>query len=189
MLNQIRESKKESSRVKASGFTIIEVMIVLAIAGLIMAIVFLAIPALQKTNRNTQRKNDVSRVAGSINDYVANNNGKLPAALVWPGGTLGTNMLDLTTQTYSILDVAAMGASSISTAVKLTGDLTVSGTATATQPATATGNTAPPKPDVLFYYSNANCGGTNVPKVSTSARSFAIWYGIEGTTTTQCIEG
>ena len=37
-----------------SGFTIIEIMIVLAIAGLIMLIVFLAVPALQRASRNTR---------------------------------------------------------------------------------------------------------------------------------------
>lgn len=171
---------------KQSGFTIIEVMIVLAVAGLIMAIVFLAIPALQKTNRNTQRKNDVSRIAGSINDYVANNNGKLPTALVW-SGAVAAGELDLTSQTYSIVDKGAMGAKN--TATKLTGDLTNNGTVASTQPATATGASVYPKADVVFFYSNANCGGTNTPKVSNSSRSFALWYGIEGTTTTQCVEG
>lgn len=60
-----------------SGFTIIEVLIVLAIAGLIMLIVFLAVPALQRNSRNTQRSNDAARVAGSINECLANNNGNL----------------------------------------------------------------------------------------------------------------
>ena len=36
---------------KESGFTIVEVMIVLAIAGLILAIVFIAVPALQRNAR------------------------------------------------------------------------------------------------------------------------------------------
>jgi prepilin-type N-terminal cleavage/methylation domain-containing protein len=63
---------------KQSGFTIIEVMIVLAVAGLIMAIVFLAIPALQRSNRNTQRKNDATRLAGLVAEYNSNNNGQLP---------------------------------------------------------------------------------------------------------------
>ena len=42
MLNKLKKSDKD-------GFTIIEVMIVLAIAGLILLIVFLAVPALQLT--------------------------------------------------------------------------------------------------------------------------------------------
>jgi prepilin-type N-terminal cleavage/methylation domain-containing protein len=61
-----------------SGFTIIEVMIVLAIAGLILLIVFLAVPALQRNSRNTQRKNDVSSILGAINEYTSNNSGALP---------------------------------------------------------------------------------------------------------------
>lgn len=58
------------------GFTIIEVLIVLAIAGLIMLIVFLAVPALQRNSRNTQRSNDASLVGGAINDCLSNRNGQ-----------------------------------------------------------------------------------------------------------------
>jgi prepilin-type N-terminal cleavage/methylation domain-containing protein len=57
------------------GFTIIEVLIVLAIAGLIMLVVFLAVPALQRNSRNTQRRADVSGVLGAISETVANKNG------------------------------------------------------------------------------------------------------------------
>jgi prepilin-type N-terminal cleavage/methylation domain-containing protein len=61
------------------GFTIIEVLIVLAIAGLIMLIVFLAVPALQRNSRNTERRNEASRLLTSANEFVTNSNG---AALV-----------------------------------------------------------------------------------------------------------
>jgi len=61
------------------GFTIIEVLIVLAIAGLIMLIVFLAVPALQRNSRNTQRKNDVANLLGAVNEFTNNNGGVLPA--------------------------------------------------------------------------------------------------------------
>src|SRR6185436_13679636 len=60
------------------GFTIIEVMIVLAIAGIIMLIVFLAVPALQRNSRNTQRRTDAAHLAGIINEYSANHAGTLP---------------------------------------------------------------------------------------------------------------
>lgn len=59
-----------------SGFTIIEVLIVLAIAGLIMVVVFLAVPALQRNSRNSQRDADAQRILGAVNDCVANNNGQ-----------------------------------------------------------------------------------------------------------------
>lgn len=64
---------------REEGFTIIEVLIVLAIAGLIILIVFLAVPALQRNSRNTQRKEDASKLVGAINEWSNNNNGKLPA--------------------------------------------------------------------------------------------------------------
>lgn len=60
---------------KTEGFTIIEVLIVLAIAGLIMLIVFLAVPQLQRTQRNNARSNDVSRIAAAITECLANRNG------------------------------------------------------------------------------------------------------------------
>lgn len=53
------------------GFTIIEVLIVLAIAGLILLIVFFAVPSLQRTNRNYQRKNATNYVAGELISYNA----------------------------------------------------------------------------------------------------------------------
>ncbi|MCA9330903.1 prepilin-type N-terminal cleavage/methylation domain-containing protein [Candidatus Saccharibacteria bacterium] len=57
-----------------SGFTIIEVLIVLAIAGLIMLIVFLAVPALQRNSRNTQRKNDAQKLLAATNEWATANN-------------------------------------------------------------------------------------------------------------------
>ena len=60
------------------GFTIIEVVLVLAIAGLIFLMVFIALPALQRSQRDTQRRDDMSRVATAITQYQTNNNGKLP---------------------------------------------------------------------------------------------------------------
>jgi prepilin-type N-terminal cleavage/methylation domain-containing protein len=74
MLSKLRKSKKDQ------GFTIIEVLIVLAIAGLILLIVFLAVPALQRNSRNTQRKDDISRVGSAVQEFTNNNNGAIPAA-------------------------------------------------------------------------------------------------------------
>lgn len=55
------------------GFTIIEVMIVLAIAGLILLIVFLAIPSLERSARNTQRKHDAQLIATNRQIYDEDN--------------------------------------------------------------------------------------------------------------------
>lgn len=65
---------------KNHGFTIIEVMIVLAIAGLILSIVFIAVPQLQRNTRDNQRQNIVSRLKSEIESYAGNNQGKYPFA-------------------------------------------------------------------------------------------------------------
>lgn len=62
------------------GFTIIEVVLVLAIAGLIFLMVFIALPALQRNQRDTQRKQDMSRIITSLQNYQSNNRGAIPAA-------------------------------------------------------------------------------------------------------------
>lgn len=63
-----------------SGFTIIEVMIVLAIAGLILAIVFIAVPQLQRSSRDNQRQNISARVKAELESYASNNSGSYPFA-------------------------------------------------------------------------------------------------------------
>ncbi len=59
------------------GFTIIEVVLVLAIAGLIFLMVFIALPAMQRSQRDTQRRNDYSMLSGAITSYSSSNGGKL----------------------------------------------------------------------------------------------------------------
>lgn len=60
------------------GFTIIEVVLVLAIAGLIFLMVFIALPALQRSQRDTQRRDDMSKVTNAITQFQTNNDGDLP---------------------------------------------------------------------------------------------------------------
>lgn len=66
-------------RKKEKGFTIIEVVLVLAIAGLIFGMVFIALPSLQRSQRDAQRKHDLSRLTASLTSYQSNNRGALPA--------------------------------------------------------------------------------------------------------------
>ena len=60
---------------KQEGFTIIEVMLVLAIAALIFLMVFVALPALQRGQRDTARKNDVQNIADKESITVQDNAG------------------------------------------------------------------------------------------------------------------
>lgn len=60
-----------------SGFTIIEVVLVLAIAGLIFLMVFIALPALQRSQRDSQRKNQAQTVIDGAIRKIANNKGSI----------------------------------------------------------------------------------------------------------------
>lgn len=69
---------KKMLKKREQGFTIIEVMIVLAIAGLILVVVLVAIPQLQRNQRDSARQNVASRLATELGTYSTNNGGAYP---------------------------------------------------------------------------------------------------------------
>lgn len=71
--------KKLSSK---KAFTIIEVVLVLGIAGLILLAVFIAVPALQRSKRNQIRKDDMTRIMNAIVSYQGSHSGKVPIYFV-----------------------------------------------------------------------------------------------------------
>ena len=162
MLSQIRQSKKEK------GFTIIEVLIVLAIAGLILLVVFLAVPALQRNARNTQRTEDAGNILSSISEYVGNNNGQLPA----DGGVSGTG------------NALVVGASGSNTVPVTLGYYTA--TAVTITNNAAANLTNPSNTDSIRIVKGAACSTTTIgDAVSASSRSVVILYTLE-TASDQC---
>ncbi len=154
MLSNIKKSDNK-------GFTIIEVMIVLAIAGLIILIVFLAVPALQRNARNTARRTDAGRIASSVNNFVTNNNGKLPTVTVGGGST---------TDAASILtDAGTLGQYTLS-----------AGTAVAPNTFTITTGTqaALTTADAVQLVEGATCSGAGT--TTGSAKQMALEYTLEG---------
>ena len=156
MLSQIRQTKKEK------GFTIIEVLIVLAIAGLIMLVVFLAVPALQRNSRNTQRTTDAGNILSGISEFVGNNNGQLPDA----GANSGSGA-DLT--------VGATGDNTIPVRLGYydAGDVDITTFTTGAQNNTTT--------DTIEVMRQASCSTTTIgdPAAGTT-RSVVILYTLEG---------
>jgi prepilin-type N-terminal cleavage/methylation domain-containing protein len=65
--------QKQTIKSKQEGFTIIEVLIVLAIAALILLVVFLAVPGLQRSQANNSAKNDATKISAAITSYLSNN--------------------------------------------------------------------------------------------------------------------
>ena len=80
-MNKKIEPKFNQNKNNFKGFTIIEVVLVLAIAGLIFLMVFLGLPALQRAQRDTQRKQDVAMVVTALHNWKANNKGRSYASL------------------------------------------------------------------------------------------------------------
>ena len=76
---------------REKGFTLIEIVLVLAIAGLLLLIVFLAVSGAQKARRDSQRKSDLSRLEAQVESYASNTAGQYPSTLTgadW--GSAGT---------------------------------------------------------------------------------------------------
>ena len=144
------------------GFTIIEVLIVLAIAGLILIVVLLAVPALQRNSRNTTMKNDASAIAGGVNEYSSNNNGSLPT------GIAGTGTIAIT-------------GTGTATNATVQGTTVVSLAAAGTNPSTA----GAPQSGTIVVYKGFTCTG------GSSTRAVAVVYSTEnssGTPQKQCLD-
>lgn len=76
----------ENNTNSKEGFTIIEVVLVLAIAGLIFLMVFVALPSLQRSQRDTQRRNDLSRLGTALGQWQTNHGtslNNLPSNSKW----------------------------------------------------------------------------------------------------------
>lgn len=145
------------------GFTIIEVLIVLAIAGLILLIVFLAVPALQRNSRNTQRKNDVQNLIGALQEYTNNNAGALPA--------------DNTTYQSSVLTNTKLGFYNNS------GDVVYAKNTSAV-------TTTPTATEKVTINTFAKCNGNALATSGATSRSVAAVYYIETSSSTQaqCVD-
>lgn len=63
---------------KQRGFTIIEVVLVLAIAALIFLMVFIALPALQRNQRDQARKEVLGKVTSAVTTYQSNKRSTQP---------------------------------------------------------------------------------------------------------------
>ena len=61
------------------GFTLVEVALVLAIAGLIFLMIFVALPTLQRQARDAQRESDMAKFVDMVKKFQTNNRGALPS--------------------------------------------------------------------------------------------------------------
>ena len=149
---------------KHKGFTIIEVLVVLAIAGLIMVVVFLAVPALQRTGRNNALNSDARSVLAAVGNYRTNNGGTLPAAQAAAPPTSGV----VTVGTTGNTETARVGQGTVSVRIDDGSSPITAGSATVGTMEVITGT-------------NAVCNGTASGLSGTgSATNYVVLYVAEG---------
>ena len=137
------KNKRWNSSSQKPAFTIIEVVLVLAIAGLIFLMVFIALPALQRNQRDTQKKNDIGRVLTALQSYQSNNRGSIPTS--W-SSQLITPYLRLDGDTFT--DPSGIN-------YRLSSRTVADGKPT--RRISSAGDDS-----IIFYYLNSKCDGENI---------------------------
>ena len=154
MSNKLKELRAKE------GFTIIEVIIVLVIGAVIMLAVFLVVPQLQRTQRNSRQQDNARRILTAIQQYASNNNNTFPTAA------------QLLTQTGTITN--PVGNADL-TATNITVGTAGSTTASA------------PTPGNLVIFSGASCSTT--PGITTTTtNAYAVIVGTEPSGAVVCVD-
>lgn len=152
---------------RTKGFTIIEVVLVLAIAGLIFMMVFLALPALQRSQRDTQRKSDLGRAITAITNYAVANRGNIPTAAA-----------DFTTLTNSYLLVG--GDTFIDPAGAGTADATATSYQFTALPAAGlTASFTPATQNIIYYSTGATCSATSGQVTAAGSKKVSLMFYLE----------
>ena len=162
------------------GFTIIEVVLVLAIAGLIFLMVFVALPALQRSQRNTQREDDLARIITAVNNYQSNNQGKVPfkdGAGIDELGKFVSRYVDST----CAVDGGAIKCSDNSNEFRDPQGETYKIENKGKAPAGDGTDVSTNMVEKTFYgYYNATCGDEGIVKPGTGDRDVAVFMKLEG---------
>ena len=143
------------TQTKHKGFTIIEVVLVLAITGLIFLMVFIAWPALQRSQRDAQRREDITKFVSQVSSYATNNKGSIP-------GADATSMNNFLNAYLKRSDGEFKDPQTGNDYVVKTGISQTAGT------------------DQIVYATSAKCEGENIIANSNAPRSFAVKIRLEG---------
>lgn len=178
--------KTSIKRKREQGFSIIEVLIVLAIAGLLMAVIFIAVPQLQRNARDNTRQNLVNRLKSEMETYSSNNQGKYPlnfAACAAPDTGKWCDFFNrYVTGKIDVVDPST-GANVVSATVGTpAGFRQADGAAAASLPAVA---------GDLTIFRGAKCDGEGVAVSGTAnatTKNFAMVIGLDRNGTRYCLD-
>ena len=188
--------KAEKLGGKGSGIALagIIVSIIVGLVGLILfPIVFIAVPAVQRNSRNTQRRADISTLEAAIQIYSANHVGVLPSNNTELDEALSTSHFGSYSNEGSTNGLTAAGTQ--------TDDLAGHGVIAIEQVATITSADFSPTADEVQIVLQAQCNSSSSLAADTAytakganlldegiERDFAIIYALEGETNVFCID-
>ncbi len=146
------------------GFTIVEVLIVLAIAGAILAGILVAVPALQRNSRNTIAKQAANQIVAAIADNTTANNGSAPTVSFANG----------------VLKLTGSGSTPLDTTISING-VTVDTSQT----------TAPSAKAGTVYVVPKGICTNGATTMGTSASQFSVVFAVETSAATSagCLQG
>lgn len=178
------------------GFTIIEVMIVLAIAGLILAIVFLAVPQLQRNARDNQRQSVVTRLKAELDTYSSNNQGTYPFAGVGNAWVL-CNTQARAVQNCGDWFTRYIGAAGATSKVKITdpstgADTNIYYSNSTTNPGAGVGAPANWAVGTIWIYVGDKCAGDQIQAGtatgSATSKQYAVLSALDRSGTFYCVD-
>lgn len=156
---KMKRNKKGLGLSSSKGFTLIEVVLVLAIGGLIFLLAFLAFQQVQTNRRDTQRRSDAGRMLAELQNYKGDK-GSYPA------------------QPDNASAVASGGAVTPATTAKVFYDTYMGGADFENPTGTAynvIASTATPAKDVTTYYIDRKCSDLT----EASSGNIAVVIGLE----------
>jgi competence protein ComGC len=163
-----------------SGYTIVELLIVISIAAAIMLMVFLAVPALQRNSRNTQYKADAASIVSLVTQYASNRSGTLPNCLT----TDGSGRVSAGSVSPPVTDDACTNSTGAVTA-KISGYTTSVDIQTFNPPC---GSGCNASVGAVVVFKDAHCDGNSLGQDGNdSDRQFVALFGLEPQTVSQCL--
>ena len=163
-----------------SGFTIIEVVITIAIGAAVMALVLNAVAGARRSQRNNARAADVNAIAAGVNQYIATRNA-LPTSWSQVSTIIDHDKFGHY-ETSSINELNSWSASHPAASQVFVYD-----TDYAVAPA-ATTKMRNANSDNLVVINKAKCNATNKIAAAGGIREMVIIYKLEGQADTICLE-
>ena len=165
------------------GFTIIEVVLVLAIAGLIFLMVFIALPNMQRSQRDTQRRQDYANLSATMTNYITNNNGSLPkVGKLDPSKYINSNGQDPDGYVYA-LNVVEFGSTAATNEAAV--EAVTKGNTDTANTAYGTVTSTSGKSHYVYVATHAKCEAGK-PVYDESSRAFAVYGYLETGSGTFC---